>query len=510
MTGDEVKCLDVKSLVERHQEIVLGKNVLYLRKINDEYSERLLVVMSAHNQGVKYMNLRGFLKNQRYDLLFITDPDNTWYLDDDIGCGYLSILSEKIKNYDAKNVFLFGSSMSGYSAILFALKLNLNAISVNPQINLDVSKDYSWDELKFHIDNIPGEHINIDEWCIKNWHDSVVYLMHGHDDIDVVNAKLLLNAMPSRRKVIVQTVGLDCHTMFFGKNVEQIYEIIDLISLYRGVADQEIESGNMTDTLKKKAVRRQSRNEINMFDPYRNINTDNIATWQRRYLYENSGCIVFFTDVGLYGNDGSLSGALCFYDGNEWKLISPKPSKNDNIINDWGFINDVHMQNPKDNELLIGESETATATKHSWWIRNKCSSDIEVKFGYERAKITINKAASSNIYIGLSVNENILQESIFNKIEGKYLTFFADVSSTNGGANLVLGGVSDNNYHHRNSRIHKQVGFSQLVVFEQFFNIDKKHRESIFVRVNLCPDGKAKTIRVKNVMLVLGYYPMGG
>ncbi|MGS0640049.1 hypothetical protein, partial [Citrobacter sp. VF227] len=79
---------------------------------------------------------------------------------------------------------------------------NANAVTVNPQINLSISKDYAWDELRRHIDAIPGDRINLEEWCVHHWQESVVYLMHGHDDMDVINARLLLNAMPPRRKVI--------------------------------------------------------------------------------------------------------------------------------------------------------------------------------------------------------------------------------------------------------------------------------------------------------------------
>ncbi|WP_181364834.1 hypothetical protein, partial [Aeromonas sp. HMWF014] len=424
----------------------------------------------------------------------------TWYLDHDAGNTYSLILETHIQHYEPRDVFFFGSSMSGYASILFSLKFNANSISVNPQINLNISKDYSWEELKQHIENIPGDIINIDEWCIKNWKDSVVYLMHGHDDIDVINTKIFLNAMPSRRKVIIQTIGLDSHTMFFGKNVNQVYDILELVSLYRGIADQEIESAGMTDELKRKAIRRQKRNELGLYDPYRDIPIDDRVTWQQRYLYEDPGKVIFFKDVGLYSLDGYLSGAICQFDGKQWKLISPKPSLNDNIISDWSFVNDTTISNPVDNQ---------TITQQTWWVRNNCSSDINIVCGDGIASINITKANSKNIYIGLSLNKLHLDKEIYSHIERKYLTFSADLSSTNGPVNLVLGGVSNDGYHHCNSNPHNKIGFSSKFVFEQFFDINKNHKEPIFVRINLCPDGKEKTVKIKNIKLVIGYFPMG-
>ena len=500
MTTQQDVSLDIQSIVKTYQKERLGKKYLYLKKDSDKTAKRLLVVLSAHNQGEKFMALRGFIENQQCDLLFMNNPNNTWYLDHDLGKSYFSILEEKIKCYEAENIFFFGSSMSGYASILFSLKFNANAISVNPQINLNITKDYSWEELKQHIENIPGEIINIDEWCINNWKDSVVYLMHGHDDIDIINTKLFLNAIPSRRKVIIQTLGLDSHTMFFGKNINQIYDIVDLVSLYRKIADQEIESAGMTDELQRKAVRRQRRNELRLLDPYRNIPLDDKISWQQRYLYEEPGKIILFKDVGLYSAQGGLTGAVCQYDGKQWKLISPKPSLEDNIISDWGFVNDVSVSNPIDNQVIIPQS---------WWIRNNCLSEVDFDCGNGIATIKINKANSKNIYIALSLNKAILHKNLYANLEKKYLTFSAELSSTNGSVNLVLGGVSQNGYHHRNSTPHNKVGFSQKVIFEQFFDINTDHKEPIFVRVNLCPDGKEKVIKIRSPMLVSGYFPMG-
>ncbi|MBC6503506.1 hypothetical protein GW742_18820 [Citrobacter freundii] len=217
MNVNQAVSTDISYLIKHFQHEKSGKKYLYIPEELDKKNERLLVILSAHNQGEKYMALRAFTEDQQCDLLFMHNPDNTWYLDHDAGASYRAALEETIKYYKAQNVYFFGSSMSGYAAVLFSLIFNSNAVTVNPQINLNISKDYAWDELISHIDAIPSDRINIDEWCIDHWKDSVIYLMHGHDDIDVINAKLLLNAMPPRRKLIVQTLDLDSHTLFLEK-----------------------------------------------------------------------------------------------------------------------------------------------------------------------------------------------------------------------------------------------------------------------------------------------------
>lgn len=500
MNADPAVSTDITSLVKRFQYERYGKKYVYLPEEPDKKNERLLVILSAHNQGEKYMALRAFTEDQRCDLLFMHNPENTWYLDHDTGASYRAVLEEVIKDYNVQNVYFFGSSMSGYASVLFSLMFNANAVTVNPQINLSISKDYAWDELRRHIDAIPGDRISLEEWCVHHWQESVVYLMHGHDDMDVINARLLLNAMPPRRKVIVQTLDLDSHTMFFGKDIKRVYDVIALAGMYRKMADPGIESAVGKADLTRKTLRRKRRNALCLCDPYRDVPLNDNVIWHRRHLYEDPGRVVYFKDVGLYSADGRLSGAVCQFDGRRWRLISPAPSAEDNIISDWSFIQDVSVSNPVDNQMIMPDA---------WWIRNNALSAIDITCRDGVATVKIHNANSKNIYLALSLNKEKTGLQFYADTEKRYLTFFAELSTTRGHVNLALGGVSDNGYHHRNSRSHDSVGFAHHVVFEQFFDINTAHREPVFIRINLCPDGQNKTVKIKNPVLVSGYFPMG-
>ncbi|MGS0640019.1 hypothetical protein, partial [Citrobacter sp. VF227] len=118
-----------------------------------------------------------------------------------------------------------------------------------------------------------------EEWCVHHWQESVVYLMHGHDDMDVINARLLLNAMPPRRKVIVQTLDLDSHTMFFGKDIKRVYDVIALAGMYRKMAEPGIESAVGKADLTRKTLRRKRRNALCLCDPYRDVPLNDNVIW---------------------------------------------------------------------------------------------------------------------------------------------------------------------------------------------------------------------------------------
>jgi hypothetical protein len=92
---------------------------------------------------------------------------------------------------------------------------------------------------------------------------------------------------------------------------------------------------------------------------------------------------------------------------------------------------------------------------------------------------------------------------------GKYITLSADVYTSQGEVYLTLGGVGESGYHHKNSLKNTPGTWKNISVSEQFLSINSAHKDSVFVRVNLAADGKAKTALVKNLSLQVGYFPMG-
>lgn len=491
------KTLDIAKLVADHEQIVLGKKVLFVPAEAGLRSERLLVVMSAHNQGGKYMALRSFLEDQKCDLLFISDPKNSWYLDDDLGSSFGSVLNVFVKNYDPKSIFLFGSSMSGYGAIFHAFKLNANAIASNPQINLDVTKDYAWPELIEHINDIGGNHVNLDEISDAEWGDSAVYLIHGHDEIDTINVELLTRSSPPNKKLIVQTLDVDSHVMFFGKEVGYVYAVMDLLASFRKELDlKKLLLDLVPEDKTNKRQLRAERKLSKIHDPYRAIDhSGNAISWQNRYLYQQAGKEVFFSNIGFY-TEGKLTGGTCFFDGERWRLCTPIPTIGDDLIS----VN--HLKTTGD----LSAKQNNQNINEFWWVRNEAESDLIVNGSLECLEIDLSTANTKNIYLSSALKVSKKQ---YESLLGKYLTLSADVYTSDGKIYLTLGGYGDSGYHHRNSPTNTVGSWEKIFVTQQFLSINTNHKDSVFVRVNLAADGKPKKVIIKNIRLHAGYFPMG-
>ncbi|WP_095143175.1 hypothetical protein [Pseudomonas sp. Irchel s3b6] len=488
--------LDLVEIIERNESIVSGKRTLFVRLNRKKYSERLLIVMSAHNHGEKYMALRSFLEKQTCDLLFITDPKNSWYLDEDNGESFERVIYNYSKNYDNKNVFLFGSSMSGYGAILHALKLNLNAIASNPQINLNITKDYAWPELIEHINDLNGNHINIEKIAGAIWKDSAIYIIHGHDDIDTINANLLINTKPDNKKLIIQTVDVDSHVLYFGKNIEYVYDVMELLSIFRKNLDLSSTVESLTAEAKntKKSLRSE-RNLLSIDDPFRSLTPPKKGIlWQDRYNHEAAGSNILFGNIGFYHNN-TLSGAICYFDGEKWRLTSLPYNASDNLISCNDFATNGNFNASNNNSFF----------NDYWWIRNELASPVTINGNHNFCEIHISEARNKNIYINSSIPESVETKNI----RGQFLTFTADVFTTDGEISLTLGGVGDSGYHHKNSDKSSAGKWKRLVVFEQFTSVNHNHKDRIFVRFNLAADGKSKVVQIKNACLTIGYFPMG-
>lgn len=497
--------VDLQATVKKHSHQMHGKQVLYFPKVgkHTKAESKLLVVMSALKQGNNFMYLRSFLESQEHDLLFLNDPQNTWYLDNDHGETYNKILLHFTKKYQIENVFLFGFSMSGYGSILHALKLNANAIACDPQINIQISKDYAWPELKDFLNSLGDKYINIDEYAIQGWKDSAIYLLHGHHDMDVVNANLLANTPSTHKKLVLQSVDIESHDLFFGKNLSYIYNAINFLSLYRRTSNFE-EFENKTNTNNRRDLRLE-RTKFMLLDPYRTLPKEVFTSkdmseqvgsgfWQNRYLYQKNGRIYHFENTGLYVED-QLLGTTCIYDGKGWRLLYPKPTLHDNLIADV-FFKTHNLKLLENNELI----------NDRWWVRNEKKSIVSVSGTMNHIQINLESINSRNIFLNcqLKLNKNLIEELI-----GKYLTLTAKVFTDKGEIFLSLGGVGKYGFFHKTSNTSKAGKWSYLSVFEQFISIDPNHPESIFFRINIGTDGICKEVHIKDLQIFPGYFPMG-
>lgn len=386
--------------------------------------------------------------------------------------------------------------MAGYGAILHALKLNLNAIAFNPQINLDITKDYAWPELVDHINNLKGKHINIDEIARAIWKNSAIYFIHGHDDIDVINAKLFSNIQTNSKKAITHVIDIESHVLDLGNLPDYAYDLIETLATLRSKVDlSNITEKLNGDTKKLRKSLRLEKESSKTFDPYRHIfETSKGVLWQYRYAHELPNNTIFFSNTGLYRKNG-LSGTKCHFNGETWSQNSPTYHDRHNLIASHHFNTEGTTSSSTDDFFI----------NPHWRIRNKSQSAITATGEQNSIDIDVTNANDTNIFLHSSVTK----PSKLNTLAGEFLTFTADIFTSDGTVTISLGGVGNSGYHHKNSLKCEPGNWQRLVVFEQFFSVNKNHKDKVFVRINLASDGKSKSVKIKNICLAVGYFPLG-
>lgn len=198
-----------------------------------EESKSLIIVMSTHNQKDRYFLFNKLLEctERSSDVIFVTDPNNSYYLDSDNGKEYFSFFEYLIKDYDPINVSLFGTSMSGYAALLFSRMIGCNAIVNNPQVNLNESYAFAWPALKNTLSNVCSLDISISDYEKKPGSCFVVYGEHAMDEMN----KKLLDASSNLFDTYISRGILDKSHGFYFEIVEDIFEINSLILKFNDV-----------------------------------------------------------------------------------------------------------------------------------------------------------------------------------------------------------------------------------------------------------------------------------
>ena len=208
------------------------KKVLFLEKKD---SDSLIIIANTHNQKDRYLGMKLFSKNSLYNLLFITDPNNSYYLENDYGQSYKRLLHHFSKNFNPQNITFFGSSMSGYAALYHGVSMDFNVITVNPQLNFEVTYKNAFPDLKKSIENLQSS-IALNEWLPDHIKNSVIYYIYGQHRLDVANTKLLNLQKSKQHTIFMQAVDCDKHEYFFGQNADYIFRLHEMLKSYRKFA----------------------------------------------------------------------------------------------------------------------------------------------------------------------------------------------------------------------------------------------------------------------------------
>lgn len=225
--------LDLENIVQQNEKEFEGKKYVYLKKDQD-ISKSLLVLMSTHNFRERYFLFKNFIENQKCDLLFVKDPSNTYYLENDNGASYQTLLKQFTDIYGAKNVTFFGASMSGYAAIYHGLDLGTNAIVNNPQIVFKESYEQSWPNLRLTLDKVRGW-IDLDKKIKdKGEIESCFYMIFGEHRLDTVNRDRIKSVSVNTSRIMFEQVEDFAHG-FYLDNTETVYKLQNILSELREV-----------------------------------------------------------------------------------------------------------------------------------------------------------------------------------------------------------------------------------------------------------------------------------
>lgn len=182
----------------------------------------LLVILNTHNQGEKYFGYASLTKNPKSDLLFITDPNNSYYLDNDNGETYKELLINISEKYDKKRITIFGTSMAGYAALYFGSQLGFNIITSNPQIDLDVSYEISWPNLRETLSKIENK-ISLKTFISNNYRGGNIFIIYGQHRMDIANYKLFCEIDFGEKLIIKKHINSIEHGFFL--RLETLHEI---------------------------------------------------------------------------------------------------------------------------------------------------------------------------------------------------------------------------------------------------------------------------------------------
>lgn len=215
--------LNLKELVALKEKVFEGKKYLYLPK---DGADSLIVSMSTHNYGERYYCLRHLIELCPCGLLFLKDPNNTYYLDKDGGESVARLLKTILKNYSPGRVSFFGSSMYGYAALRNSILFNCNAIVCNPQICFRESYQSAWKELRETLKraNYNNQFQDIPELCKNKKLESLWFITYGDSPIDQLNVLQLKNMKDEESRILYSHFPDLNHGFYFGN----ISTVIDL------------------------------------------------------------------------------------------------------------------------------------------------------------------------------------------------------------------------------------------------------------------------------------------
>ena len=220
-----------KELHFQEQELTINsKKSIFMQKSN---SEELIVVFNSHNHKNRYFQLNSLTAEQQTNLLFLADPENKYFLDDDDGLNYSKLLDKYIQRFSESKTTFYGHSMGGFAALYFGIMKNVNILTSMPQVDLIESYKHAWSDLKKTLTHVKSD-INLPQYIRNNIKDSVIYLIYGNHDLDKANSDILINTLKLKGRIYLHKSETSQHD-FLLHDTKKIYYIHNLLCMMRKI-----------------------------------------------------------------------------------------------------------------------------------------------------------------------------------------------------------------------------------------------------------------------------------
>ncbi|MEK6218303.1 MAG: hypothetical protein N2B59_03940 [Psychrobacter sp.] len=221
-----IECIE-KLLAEDIQDLGIGSKELFVR---NDTSDKLLIVLSTHNQKNTLFAAKKILSDFDTNILFLTDYNNSYYLencDDIVKTSYYSRIKKYVEVYGNDRTFIFGSSMAGYAAIKYGEVLNLHIIAMNPQLSIEVSYPSAWPELRNTFNRIKYFQ-DIDFRKI----DNKMFLLFSDHPMDKANFNFFnVSTADISMQSTIHKISSKEHNFPYAERPNVIFEIIKFLEL---------------------------------------------------------------------------------------------------------------------------------------------------------------------------------------------------------------------------------------------------------------------------------------
>ncbi len=235
----------IENIVKSNTETYKSKKYLF---IENKSSDRLLIILSPHNQGENFSWKKYLIYNEVANLLYLNNPDDNYYDYCDNHKEYVEIIRHYISKFYRKDCFIMGSSMSGTVAIRIGIELDLNVISFAPQVSFNETVEFA----TVSFPNNPkvkligdirkikesGCWVDLDKYISSNQkHIPPIYLSFNHLRFDTRNAYNLINSLMkvANGKMIVNHSESSSHgfSIFSKEDAISLVNIMNILSIFR-------------------------------------------------------------------------------------------------------------------------------------------------------------------------------------------------------------------------------------------------------------------------------------